>query len=166
EAEATPEPEPEPPPEPELPTGVPVGVVNGGNVRRLPALVDNVIGGISAGEEVQLLERTPNGAWYRVRTERDEVGWVSVTLLNVPPGTDVPVATVVSVFVDGSVYAAANTSSAVVDQVNRNEVVALTRKTADGAWYEVTTVRDISGWVAANLLGIPDDVAAAVPVAE
>ncbi|MBP1467477.1 SH3 domain-containing protein [Candidatus Chloroploca sp. M-50] len=168
ETEATPEPEPEPEatPEPELPTGLPVGVTNGGNVRRLPALADNVIGGVNGGEQVQLLERTPNGAWYRVRTERDEVGWVSATLLNVPSGTDVPVANVVSVFVDGAVYAEAITSSAVVDQVTRNEVVALTRKTAAGDWYEVTTLRDVSGWVAANLLGIPDEVAAAVPVVE
>lgn len=169
-AQATPAATAEPTPQPtavvELPTGPPASVANGGNVRRLPIrTADNVVGGINAGENVQLLARTPNGEWFRVRTVRDEVGWVSVSLISVPADASVPVAPVVTVFGNGAVYERPDASSTELDRVNLDEVVELTQKTADGAWYQVTNVRDISGWVAASLLGIPDDVAQSVPVA-
>jgi SH3-like domain-containing protein len=162
----TAEPTAEPTAVPELPTGPPAGVGNGGNVRRLPLITaDNVIGGVNAGEEVQLLARTPNGEWYRVRTVRDEIGWVSVTLLSVPAGAEVPLAPVVTVFANGPLHEAPDGSSTELDRVNQGEVVELTQRTADGGWYEATNARGISGWVAAELLGIPDEVAQAVPVA-
>ncbi len=154
-------------PTPALPTGQPVAVINGGNVRKLPYTgVNNVIGGINAGEEVQILARTPNALWYYVRTVRNEVGWVSRTLIAVTDliAAETPVANVVSVFDDGTVHLAADTDSAVIDQVNPPEVVELFERTADGTWYRVRTVRDREGWVQASLLGIPDDVAAQVPV--
>jgi flagellar FliL protein len=154
-------------PTPALPTGQPVAVINGGNVRKLPYTgVNNVIGGINAGEQVQILARTPNALWYYVRTIRNEVGWVSRTLIAVTDliAAETPVANVVSVFVSGSIYLAADTGSAVIDQVNPPEVVELFERTADGTWYRVRTVRDREGWVQASLLGIPDDVAAQVPV--
>jgi flagellar FliL protein len=44
-------------------------------------------------------------------------------------------------------------------------VVELTQRTAAGDWYQATNARGISGWVSADLLGIPDEVAQAVPVA-
>lgn len=150
----------------ELPTGPAASVGNGGNVRRFPLIVaDNVVGGVNAGEEVQLLSRTPNGEWYRVRTIRDELGWVSVTLLQVPADASVPVAAVVTVFANGPVYEGPDAASTELDRVNVDEVVELTGRSADGTWYAVTNVREISGWVAAELLGIPDEVAQAVPVA-
>jgi flagellar FliL protein len=169
-AQATPEATAEPTPEPtaaaELPSGPEAGVANGGNVRRLPIVAaDNVVGGVNAGEAVQLLARTPNGEWYRVRTLRDELGWVSVTLISVPADASVPVAPVVTVFGNGPVYEGPDAASTELDRVNVNEVVELTQKTADGAWYQVTNVRAISGWVAASLLGIPEEVAQSVPVA-
>ncbi len=154
-------------PTPALPTGQPVAVINGGNVRKLPYTgVNNVIGGINAGEQVQILARTPNALWYYVRTIRNEVGWVSRTLIAVTDliAAETPVANVVSVFVSGSIYLAADTGSAVIDQVDPPEVVELFERTADGTWYRVRTVRDREGWVQASLLGIPDDVAAQVPV--
>ncbi|MBO9372994.1 MAG: SH3 domain-containing protein [Chloroflexus sp.] len=154
-------------PTPALPTGQRVAVINGGNVRKLPYTgVNNVIGGINAGEQVQILARTPNALWYYVRTVRDEVGWVSRTLIAVTDliAAETPVANVVSVFVSGSIYLAADTGSAVIDQVDPPEVVELFERTADGTWYRVRTVRDREGWVQASLLGIPDDVAAQVPV--
>ncbi len=154
-------------PTPALPTGQPVAVINGGNVRKLPYTgVNNVIGGINAGEQVQILARTPNALWYYVRTIRNEVGWVSRTLIAVTDliAAETPVANVVSVFDDGAVHLAADTDSAVIDQVDPPEVVELFERTADGTWYRVRTVRDREGWVQASLLGIPDDVAAQVPV--
>jgi SH3-like domain-containing protein len=154
-------------PTPALPTGQPVAVINGGNVRKLPYTgVNNVIGGINAGEQVQILARTPNALWYYVRTIRNEVGWVSRTLIAVTDliAAETPVANVVSVFVSGSIYLAADTGSAIIDRVDPPEVVELFERTADGTWYRVRTVRDREGWVQASLLGIPDDVAAQVPV--
>jgi flagellar FliL protein len=172
---ATPEPEPEPEPEPTLPTGPAGNVANGGNVRALPQITaDNVIGGVNAGEEVQLLARTPNQAWYRVRTVRDEVGWVSATLLTIDPAVaaQIPTAAVVSVFQNGPVFEQPDLNSTQIDRVNaaaviaNSEVVELLRKTADGAWYEVVNARNVTGWVQAELLGIPPEVAEQVPVAE
>lgn len=149
---------------PTLPSGPAAVVTNGGNVRRQPLIIaTNVIGGINAGEQVQLLARTPNGLWYSVRTVRDEIGWVSVTLIRLPDGAEVAVAPVVTVFVDGIVFAQPDRSSAERDRVVRNEVVELLQRTAAGDWYEVLTLRDQQGWVAAELLGIPPDVATAVP---
>ncbi|NTU79909.1 MAG: SH3 domain-containing protein [Chloroflexales bacterium] len=162
--EATPTPKPTA--TPDLPKGPPASVANGGNVRRMPIRsANNVIGGINAGEQVQLIERTPNGEWYRVRTVRDDLGWVSASLLSVPAGTQVPVANVVTVFVNGPVYEQANTTSTEVDRVNKDEVVQLLKRTAAGDWYQVTNMREITGWVPVGLLGIPENVAAAVPVA-
>jgi len=160
-------PTPVPTATPELPTGPAASVGNGGNVRRQPIVVaDNVVAGVNAGEEVQLLSRTPNGAWYRVRTVRDEIGWVSTTLLRIPPGVNVPVAPVVTVFVTGPVYERPDRASTELDRVNQGEVVELTRRTAAGDWYEIVNLRDVPGWVPAELLGIPPEVANAVPVKE
>ena len=167
-AQATPTPPPPTAtPTPALPTGQRVAVINGGNVRKLPYTgVNNVIGGINAGEQVQILARTPNALWYYVRTVRDEVGWVSRTLIAVTDliAAETPVANVVSVFDSGSIYLAADTGSAIIDRVDPPEVVELFERTADGTWYRVRTVRDREGWVQASLLGIPDYVAAQVPV--
>jgi uncharacterized protein YgiM (DUF1202 family) len=162
----SPTPEPTTPPPVALPTGPPAGVTNGGNVRKLPALADNVIGGVNAGETVQVIERTPNALWYKVRTIRDEVGWVSASLLNVDSNTaaGISVATVVSVFGNGGLYERADLGSTQLERVNIDEVVELLQKTAAGDWYQVRNLRDIVGWVPATLLGIPDDVAAKVPV--
>lgn len=159
-------PEPSPTAAVALPEGPPAGVSNGGNVRRLPIILgDNVIGGVNAGEQVQLIERTPNGEWYRVRTARDEVGWVSATLISVPAGTNIPVANVVTVFVGGPMHERPDSSTTEVDRVNQGEVVELLQRSAAGDWYEVNNVRGQRGWVEEGLLGIPEDVAAAVPVA-
>lgn len=180
---ATPQPTPEPgvtpeptaEPEPTLPTGPAGAVANGGNVRALPQITaDNVIGGVNAGEDVQLLARTPNQLWYRIRTIRDEIGWVSASLLTVDPAVaaQIPTAAVVSVFQNGPVFEQPDANSTQIDRVNaaaeiaNSEVVELLRKTADAAWYEVTNARNVTGWVQAELLGIPPDVAAQVPVAE
>lgn len=167
-AQATPTPPPPTAtPTPALPTGQRVAVINGGNVRKLPYTgVNNVIGGINAGEQVQILARTPNALWYYVRTIRNEVGWVSRTLIAVTDliAAETPVANVVSVFDDGAVHLAADTGSAIIDRVDPPEVVELFERTADGTWYRVRTVRDREGWVQASLLGIPDYVAAQVPV--
>lgn len=166
EPAATAAPEPAATAAPELPTGPLASVGNGGNVRRLPIITaENVVGGVNAGEQVQLIARTPNGAWYRVRTVRDELGWVSATLLQVPAEAQVPVAAVVTVFTNGPLYERPDQASTELDRVNLDEVVELKQKSADGAWYEVTNVRDISGWVLATLLGVPDEVAQSVPVA-
>lgn len=169
-AQATPAPTPTPTiaPTPTLVAVQQVAVTNGGNVRKLPFTgINNVIGGVNAGEQVQIIARTPNALWYYVRTVRDEVGWVSASLLAVTDliAAETPVANVVTVFVSGPVYLAADPASAQIDRVERNEVVELLERTADGMWYKVLNVREREGWVQASLLGIPDDVAAQVPVA-
>lgn len=59
-------------------------VFNGGNVRREPVITsDNVVAQINAGETVEVIEKTSDGQWYRIKTIRDAEGWVSVTLLTI-----------------------------------------------------------------------------------
>jgi hypothetical protein len=79
-----------------------------GNVRAFPAQnQNNRIGGITEGDEVIFISRTPDGQWYRVRLgerhangskindpDGNENGWVRNSLLSEPPA-DVPVEQVV-----------------------------------------------------------------------
>lgn len=72
-----------------LPTATPAdmltaGVFNGGNVREQP-VNGRPLDQVHAGETVQLLARTSDGAWYRVVTARQVTGWVSQTLLTIDP---------------------------------------------------------------------------------
>ncbi|GEM_PF-506441 len=177
---ATPEEEPEEEtPEEAEPTAAPTAttnpigdadlvatVSNGGNVREEPLLIDNVVAQINAGEQVEIIGRTPNGLWYFIRNVRNNEGWASITLLSVDPAiaARVPVLPIVSVFTTGNVYAQSSAEGAPVDQVFVGETVNLFQKTANGDWYQVETVREVRGWVSASLLGIPPEVAADVPV--
>ncbi|NOK60727.1 MAG: hypothetical protein GFH27_549289n291 [Chloroflexi bacterium AL-W] len=68
---------------PTEPTGLTAVVFNGGNVRSAPNISGEVRDQIDANETVQLLERTADGTWYRIRNEREVEGWVSVTLLTI-----------------------------------------------------------------------------------
>ena len=79
-----------------------------GNVRAFPVQnQNNRIGGITEGDEVIFLSRTPDGLWYRVRLgqrhangskindpDGNENGWVRGSLLAEPPA-DIPVEQVV-----------------------------------------------------------------------
>ena len=53
-----------------------------------------------------------------------------------------------------------------LDQINAGETVQLLGKTADGNWYRVTTVRNVTGWVSRTLLTIDPGVAEQVPEAQ
>ncbi|MEI6777693.1 MAG: SH3 domain-containing protein [Chloroflexales bacterium] len=176
----TPEPTAVPPTaEPTVaPTALPSGgsevvIGHGGNVRAMPFVTSkNRVGGVDAGNKVQLLEQTPNGQWYRIRfintdDKKEREGWVSASLISLPATVKakISVATIVSVFKNGGVYEQPDAKSTEKDRVNVGEVVELKRKNAAGSWYEVTSVRGLSGWVQASLLGIPPAVAAKVSVA-
>jgi len=112
--------QPLPQPQPEatapatpLPTPQAVAEITGtvrvtGNVRAFPAQnQNNRIGGITEGDEVIFLSRTPDGQWYRVRLGQRHAngsqindpdgnanGWVRSSLLVEPPA-DIPVEQVV-----------------------------------------------------------------------
>jgi hypothetical protein len=106
------QPEPTAPATP-LPTLQAVAEITGtvrvtGNVRAFPVQnQNNRIGGITEGDEVIFISRTPDGQWYRVRlgqrhangskisdADGNENGWVRSSLLSDPPA-DVPVEQVV-----------------------------------------------------------------------
>ncbi len=178
----TPTSEPEPteesaPEEPSEPTAAPTETVNpisgdlvatvfnGGNVRQQPLLIDNVIGQLNGGEQVEIIGRTPNGEWYRIRNERGVVGWASITLLSVAPevAQRVPLLPIVTVFTSGNIYGQPQAQGSIIGQVFRSETVDLLAKTPAGDWYKVTSVRNETGWVDASLLGIPPEVADIVP---
>lgn len=66
------------------PQALTAAVFNGGNVRERP-VNGRPLDQINAGESVQLLEKTPDGGWYRITTPRGVTGWVSQTLLTLDP---------------------------------------------------------------------------------
>jgi flagellar FliL protein len=72
-----------PTPTPVPPADLPATVFNGGNLRDQPSLSGKVLDQINAGEKVQLLEKTRDGAWYKITNIRSKTGWVSKTLLTI-----------------------------------------------------------------------------------
>jgi SH3-like domain-containing protein len=75
-------------------TGLSTTVFNGGNVREQPSLNGVVVGGVNAGESVELLAKTGDGVWYQIRNTRGVVGWTHNSLLTLPQNLidQVPVA--------------------------------------------------------------------------
>jgi hypothetical protein len=69
-------------------------VINGGNRRLAPSTKAEVLGQIHAGDTIQLLAKTKNGAWYYARCRCGALGWVHASLLKVDPkvARKVPVA--------------------------------------------------------------------------
>jgi len=86
DAEASPTPTPTYPPVP-IVSSLRGTVANPGNVRADPNVSASPIDRVNQGEEVQLLGRSDNGRWYLVLTVRGVAGWVSATLLSIPPET-------------------------------------------------------------------------------
>jgi hypothetical protein len=173
----------EPTAAPVEPTATPVftaTVFNGGNIRPQPQLgACNGCPQLHAGESVTLLEKTEDGRWYKVKAPNGE-GWVSVTLLRIdaevakqvplegqstPPTPGAASGLTATVFNGGNVRETPVTGRP-LDQINAGETVQLIGKTADGAWYKITNIRNVTGWVSATLLRIDAEVAKQVPVAK
>jgi uncharacterized protein YgiM (DUF1202 family) len=166
-------------PEPTAAPALTATVFNGGNIRPQPQLgACDGCPQLHAGETVTLLEKTDNGRWYRVTAPEGE-GWVSVTLLRIdaqvadqvpiqgqsaPPTPGAASGLTATVFNGGNVRETPVTGRP-LDQVNAGETVDLLERTADSAWYKITTIRGITGWVSATLLRIDAEVARQVPVA-
>jgi restriction system protein len=64
---------------------LPATVINGGNRRAAPNMKGEVLGQVHAGDTIQLLARTRNGAWYYARCRCGALGWVHASLLKVDP---------------------------------------------------------------------------------
>jgi len=60
-------------------------VINGGNRRAAPTMKADVLGQVHAGDTIQLLAKTKNGAWYYARCRCGALGWVHASLLKVDP---------------------------------------------------------------------------------
>jgi len=173
----------------EAPTAVPTAVpeltatvFNGGNIRRQPKVTSvktDVVGQLHAGEIVTLLERSEDSAWYRVKAPEAE-GWVSATLLTVDPAiakqvavagqapagqTPPPASGLTATVFNGGNLRERPVTGKVLDQINANESVQLLEKTSDGAWYRITNIRNITGWVSVTLLTIDPATAKQVPIA-
>jgi len=70
-------------------TTIPTAAVfNGGNVRAAPDLQAVVLDQVNAGEQVELLGRSPDGLWLRVSNVRGQVGWTHRTLLTLEPAVE------------------------------------------------------------------------------
>lgn len=170
-AEPTPEPTTEPTPEPEEPTELTATVLNGGRLRTEPTLEGEEVGQVSKGEVLTLLERSQDGAWYRVSAAEGE-GWVSSALLEVTPEvaalvpTTAPTTTLTAtVFNGGNVRPGPGLRfNPPLDQINAGETVQLLAKTEDGNWYQIINERNVTGWVNRTLLTISLEVSRQVPV--
>jgi flagellar FliL protein len=149
-------------------------VFNGGNIRKAPRVTNDkadVLGQLHAGEVVTLLERSNDSAWYRVKAPEAE-GWVSATLLTIDPevAKQVSTATPATTGLTATVFNGGNVRERPVtgkplDQINAGETVQLLAKTSDGGWYQITNIRNITGWVSRTLLTIDPAVIRQVPIA-
>jgi hypothetical protein len=78
-----------------LPSPTPEGalaatVANGGNVREAP-INGRPLDQVNAGEAIRLLEKTQDGAWFKITYARNGgaiTGWVSRTLLTIDPAVE------------------------------------------------------------------------------
>jgi SH3-like domain-containing protein len=169
---------PKPTPEPTaVPAELTATVFNGGNIRRQPKVTNDksdVVGQLHAGEIVALLERSQDNAWYRVKAPEAE-GWVSATLLTVDPaiakqvavaGQTPPATGLTAMVFNGGNVRERPVTGKVLDQINAKETVQLVEKTSDGAWYRITNIRNVTGWVSVTLLTIDSATAQKVPVAQ
>ena len=85
------------------------------------------------------------------------------------PATQTPLPTATVTFTatvanGGNLRELPNRTGKVLDQNNAFETVIILQKTADGAWYQVTNPRGVTGWFSASLLTVSPDVAAKVAV--
>jgi hypothetical protein len=64
---------------------LPATVVHGGNRRAAPSTNGEVLGRVHAGDTIQLLARTRNGAWYYAICRCGARGWVHASLLKIDP---------------------------------------------------------------------------------
>jgi flagellar FliL protein len=147
-------------------------VFNGGNIRPQPKIEACSCPQIHAGEIVTLLERTADGAWYRVKAPEAE-GWVSATLLTVSaetaqqvPTSKPPQTGLTATVANGGNVRQRPVTGKPLDQINADETVQLLAKTADGGWYQITNIRNVTGWVSVTLLKIDPAVAKQVPIAK
>jgi len=154
-------------------------VAHGGNIRQAANLSGAVLGQLHAGEVVNLLEKTADGRWYRVEAP-EATGWVSATLLRLaravvdqvpvvgqlPPTPAPNTGLTATVFNGGNLRDQPSLNSKVLDQINAGEQVQLLAKTSNGAWYQITNIRNKTGWVSRTLLTIAPDVIEQVPVSK
>jgi flagellar FliL protein len=145
-------------------------VIGGGKIRKEPSAQAAEVGQVTRGETVALLERTQDGAWYRIQTAA-ATGWLSSVLLEVAPEVAAKVPTpapasglTTTVFNGGNVRADATIRGKVLDQINAGETVTLLNRTADNQWFQITNIRGISGWVNRTLLNLSVELARQVPV--
>jgi hypothetical protein len=64
---------------------LPATVMHGGNRRAAPNTNGAVLGQVNAGDTIQLLARTRNGAWYYAICRCGARGWVHASLLKIDP---------------------------------------------------------------------------------
>lgn len=169
-------------PTPVATTTLTATVANGGNLRAAP-VNGQILDQNDALDVVTLIEKTADGAWFKLTNPRGKTGWFSASLLTIDPAVaaQVPVegATPVPppvaatteaggltavVINGGNLRSAPVLGDNVLDQNNADEIVTLLAKSANGQWYKLTNPRGKTGWFSASLLRIEPDVVAQVPV--
>jgi uncharacterized protein YgiM (DUF1202 family)/cbb3-type cytochrome oxidase subunit 3 len=168
---ATPAPNAEPPAATAVPAELTGTVIGGGRIRKEPSVQAEEVGQVTRGESVTLLERTQDGAWFRISGPGGD-GWVSSTLLEIDPAVAAQVPApaaggglTTTVFNGGNVRPGPGLSfNPPLDQVNAGESVTLLERTADDQWYKITNVRGITGWVNRTLLNLSVELSREVPV--
>jgi Tfp pilus assembly protein PilX len=77
--------------------------------------------------------------------------------------TAIPEGTLIAKVTNGGNVREAPINGRVLDQINAGETAKLLAKTADGGWYQITTIRGVTGWVSRTLLTIDPAVEQQVP---
>jgi hypothetical protein len=126
---------------------------------------------LPASAEVAVLDRSRDGRWYRVLSHGTSARWVLAEAVAVEQGAlgNVPVAPPISgvrayVTNGGNVRAEGSLQGKVLDQVNAGEMLPVHAISPDGRWYQVTTPRNVTGWVSVTLLDIDPALAPWLPL--
>lgn len=150
---------------PPPPTGGATAVVNTGalNVRSGPGVGYSIVSAVYSGHVVQMLGRTADSSWVRVRLFSGLEGWVNGRFLN--PSS--PIANLPVVGAPGPVVAtgvvntgALNVRSgpgvgfSALEVIYQGTQVSVLGRVADSSWLQVRTARGTIGWVNASLLNL------------
>lgn len=103
---------------------------------------------LAKGTKVTVVSLTPDGLWARVRVKGTYGYILSILLDSAKPASTTPV--LVCTLDGQDVYATQGISSKIVDKVAQGEPVRLLGVTANGHGLKVSTMRDVTGYVAAG----------------
>lgn len=147
--------------------------------RSAPSLDAEQVGALVLGDVVDVIERSADGAWYRICCVAGEQAWMAAEFLepvgnewitpqpSPAPPTPTPTPPLLAEPTTNGVNArkGPSTSYGKIGQLFTGDSLEVLGKNESGTWYKLCCVNGEQAWVAAEFLSLSGD-AASVPVVE